>query len=243
LENLVKNNIVSPRTDAADRCTSIPLTRIQKLIAKRMLMSKQTKPCFYISLKADITDLMELRHKLKKSIGYRVTTNAFFIRALALAAKKYTLMVGQIKDDCIKIADSINVGFAVNAPHGLIVPVVKDADKKGLVEIANIEESLTDRARDNVLTLAEIEGETIALSNLGAYGIDNFVAIVPPPACTVLAIGNVMREVVPLNGTMVKRKLLYMSLAVDYRVVTGTYAAQFLTFIKYQLENPRTLTD
>jgi pyruvate dehydrogenase E2 component (dihydrolipoamide acetyltransferase) len=120
---------------------------------------------------------------------------------------------------------------------------VKDADKKGLVETAHIEEALTDRARDNDLTLAEMEGETIALSNLGAYGIDNFVGIVPPPACTVLAIGNVMREVVPLNGGIVKRKLIYMSLAVDYRVVTGTYAAQFLKFVKYQLENPRQLTD
>jgi len=239
LEDFVEHHIKSPQSAGP----SVPLTRIQKLIAKRMLYSKQTKPCFYISLKADITDLMELRHELKKAIGFRVTTNAFFIRSLAIAAKKYPLMVGQIDGDNIKIADAINVGFAVNAPHGLIVPVVKDADKKGLVEIAHIEESLTDKARDNALALAEMEGETIALSNLGAYGIDNFIGIVPPSACTVLAIGNVMREVIPLNGSIIKRKLIYMSCAVDYRVVTGTYAAQFLKFIKYQLENPRQLTD
>lgn len=239
MENFAERHI-APSQSAGK---TIALTRIQKLIAKRMLYSKQTKPCFYISLKADITDLMALRHELKKVIGFRVTTNAFFIRSLALAAKKYPLMVGQIDGDNIKIADAINVGFAVNAPHGLIVPVVKDADKKGLVEIAHIEESLTDRARDNDLTLTEMEGETIALSNLGAYSVDNFVGIVPPPACAVLAIGNVMREAVPFNGNIVKRKLIYMSLAVDYRVVTGTYAAQFLKFIKYQLENPRQLTD
>jgi pyruvate dehydrogenase E2 component (dihydrolipoamide acetyltransferase) len=239
LEELAKNHI-APSQSAGK---SIPLTRIQKLIARRMLHSKQTKPCFYISLKADITELMAMRHELKKAIGFRVTTNAFFIRSLALAAKKYPLMVGRIEGDKIRIAEVINVGFAVNAPHGLIVPVVKDADKKGLVEIAHIEEELTDRARDNDLTLTEMEGETIALSNLGAYGIDNFVGIVPPPACTVLAIGNVMREAVPLDGSIIKRKLIYMSLAVDYRVVTGTYAAQFLKFIKYQLENPRQLTD
>ena len=243
MENSVEKQVTPLQSEVRQPNPSLPLTRIQKLIAKRMLYSKQTKPCFYINLKADITDLMALRHELKKSIGFRVTTNAFFIRSLALAAGKYPLMVGQIDGDDIKIADVINVGFAVNAPHGLIVPVVKDADKKGLVEIAHIEESLTDRARDNTLTLSEIEGETIALSNLGAYGIDNFVAIVPPPASTVLAIGNVMREIVPLNGSIAKRKLIYMSLAVDYRTITGTYAAQFLKFIKYQLENPRVLTD
>jgi pyruvate dehydrogenase E2 component (dihydrolipoamide acetyltransferase) len=186
---------------------------------------------------------MALRHQLKKALGVRITTNAFFIRATAFAVRKYPLMVGRLEGDNIRIADSINVGFAVNAPQGLIVPVIKDAGKKSLVEIAELEELLTDKARDNALTLAEMESETIALSNLGVYGIDSFVGIVPPPTSTILAIGNVLREAVPQNGKPVRRKLITLSLAADYKIITGTYAAKFLTFIKNQLENPQQLID
>ena len=124
---------------------SIPLTRIQKLIGERMLQSKLSKPCFYIELKADVTELMGLRQKLRKSLGVKITTDAFYVRALALAVKKYPLMLGRVDNDNIKIPDSINVGFAVNAPQGLIVPVIKDADKKTLAEIAELEQTLTEK--------------------------------------------------------------------------------------------------
>ena len=105
----------------------IRLTRIQKLIGDRMLKSKQNKPCFYICSKADITELMAMRPKLRKSLGVKITTNAFYIHALGLAVKKYPLAAGKVEGDIIRIAERINVGFAVNAPQGLVVPVVKDA--------------------------------------------------------------------------------------------------------------------
>jgi pyruvate dehydrogenase E2 component (dihydrolipoamide acetyltransferase) len=220
---------------------SIPLTRIQKLIGERMLQSKQSKPCFYIEIKADVTELMGLRPKLRKSLGVKITTDAFYVRALAIAARRNPLMLGRIDGDNIKIPDSINVGFAVNAPQGLVVPVIKDADKKTLADIAKLEQVLTDKARDNKLTLEEMEGETIALSNLGAYGIDSFLGIVPPPTSTVLAVGNVNREIVPVNGKPAKRKMVSLSLAVDRRVVDEVYAAKFLNTICEQLQNPQQL--
>lgn len=219
----------------------IPLTRIQKLIGQRMLQSKQTKPCFYIELKADVTELMAIRPKLRKSLGLRITTNAFYIRALALAAEKYPLVVGRLEGKNIKIADSINVGFAVNSPQGVIVPVIKDANKKTLAEIARLEKSLTEKGRANKLTLEQMEGETIALSNLGAYGIDSFIGIVPPPTSTILALGNVIDTVVPKNGKPVVRKMVGLSLAADHRVINGDYAAKFLNFVKEQLQNPEQL--
>jgi len=220
---------------------SIPLTRIQKLIGERMLSAKQSKPCFYIESRADVTELMGLRPKLSKSAGVKITSNAFFIRALALAVKKYPLMVGTIEGDSIKIADCINVGFAVNAPQGLVVPVVKDADKKTLAEIARIEKLLTEKARSNKLTLEQMEAETIALSNLGAYGIDSFVGIVPPPTSTILAVGNVIPTVICKDGKTTTRKMVSLTLAVDRRVINEAYAAQFLNFIKEQLQNPQEL--
>ena len=219
----------------------VPLTRIQKLIGQRMLESKLNKPCFYLRSKADVTELMGMRHTLKKTMGVRITTDTFYIRALALAVLKYPLVVGRLEGDHIRIADAVNVGFAVDAPQGLVVPVIKDADKKTLAEIAGLEELLIEKARDNKLTLEEIEGETIALSNLGAYDIESFIGIVPPPASTILAVGNVIRTVVPYEGRPAVRKMVSLTLAVDHQIINGVYAAQFLNFIKDQLQKPQQL--
>ena len=221
----------------------IPLTRIQKLIGERMLKSKLSKPCFYVGSKADITELMAIRPKLRKSLGVKITTNTFYIRALGLAVQKYPLAVGKFDGDNIRIAERVNVGFAVNAPQGLVVPVVKDAGEKTLPEIAREEASLTNKARDNQLKLEDIEGETIALSNLGAYGINSFLGIVPPPTSTILAVGNVIPT--PMyrgeNDKIIVRKIISLSLAVDRRVITEAYAAEFLSFITEELQNPQRL--
>ncbi len=219
----------------------IPLTRIQKLIGERMLKSKLSKPCFYVGSKADITELMAIRPKLRKSLGVKITTNAFYIHALGLAVQKYPLAVGRFDGDKIRIAERVNVGFAVNAPQGLVVPVVKDAGEKTLPEIAREEQSLTDKARDNQLTLEDIEGETIALSNLGVYGIDSFLGIVPPPTSTILAVGNVIHTVIYENDKITVRKIVSLSLAADQRVINETYAAEFLSFITEELQNPQRL--
>jgi pyruvate dehydrogenase E2 component (dihydrolipoamide acetyltransferase) len=255
--------------------TRIPMSRIQKLIGQRMLESKQTKPCYYIGIKADTTELMDSRHELKKRLGVKITSNAFYIKALGLAVREFPLMVGSLEGDCstgfqpvqtrpgwpcydtIKIADSINVGFAVSAPQGLVVPVVKEADKKTLAQIATLEKELTDKARSNKLTLDEITGETIGLSNLGVYDIDSFIGIVPPPATTILAVGNTLRTAVPQDGQTVRpldfargrqcspqvviRKITDLTIAVDSRVVPDPYAAKFLARIANLLEEPKQL--
>jgi pyruvate dehydrogenase E2 component (dihydrolipoamide acetyltransferase) len=219
--------------------THIPLTRIQKLIGRRMLQSKRSKPCFYLEAKADVTELMALRPKLRKTFGVRITTNAFYIHILGMAALKYPLTLGRLKSDGITIAGRVNVGFAVNAPQGLVVPVVKDAADKTLAEIGREEILLTDKARDNKLTLEEIEGETIALSNLGAYGIDSFLGIIPPPASTILSVGNFIPTVVCRDGEMEARKIVSLSVAADRRVLGEIYAAEFLNYIKDKLQNPQ----
>jgi pyruvate dehydrogenase E2 component (dihydrolipoamide acetyltransferase) len=219
----------------------IPLTRIQKLIVERMLKSKQTKPCFYLEAKADVTELMHMRPKLRKSFGVKITTNAFYIRALALAAQKFPLMTARFDGDNIKIADAVNVGFAVNAPHGLVVPVIKDANQKTLVEIATLEKILTEKARDRKLTLSDIENETIALSNLGAYDIYSFIGIIPLPASCILSVGNVIDMVRLKDGRPTVCKTLIMTLAVDHRIINGAYAADFLSLIAEQLQNPQQL--
>lgn len=235
---LVILNILLPDTRNQ---MNVPLTRIQKLIGLRMLESKQSKPCCYIEAKADITELMAIRPRLRKSLGVKITTNTFYIHALAVAVQEYPLMAGRLSGENIKIAEHVNVGFAVNAPQGLVVPVIKDAGKKTLPEIALEEKELTEKARDNQLSLEDIEGETVALSNLGVYGIDSFFGIVPPPASTILAVGNILRTIVPLNGKASVRKMVSLSLSVDTKEITEVYAARFLHFIKDLLQDPEHL--
>ncbi len=218
-----------------------PLTRIQRLIGERMSKSKRNKPCFYITSKADVTELMALRRELSKSLGVKITSNTFFIRALAVAARQYPVVVGRFNGDSIVLADAINVGFAVDSPQGLVVPVIKNADERSLAEIARLDILLTDKARHNKLTLEDMKGETIALSNLGAYGIDSFIGIAPPPTSTILAAGNVIRTIVPDGGKLAVRKIADLSLAVDHRVIDGAYAAQFLSCIAGKLQDPQQL--
>jgi pyruvate dehydrogenase E2 component (dihydrolipoamide acetyltransferase) len=119
--------------------------------------------------------------------------------------------------------------------------VVKKADRKTLAEIAVLEKELTDKARSNRLTLGEITGETIGLSNLGVYDIDSFIGIVPPPATTILAVGNTLRTAVPQNVQVIIRKITDLTIAVDARVVDAAYAAKFLARIANLLQNPERL--
>jgi pyruvate dehydrogenase E2 component (dihydrolipoamide acetyltransferase) len=225
----------------------IPLTRIQKLISQRMLNSKLSKPCFYFESKADVTEMMAIRPRLGKNLGVRITSNSFLIRALALSAEKHPIMLGLFEpratshEPRIKIADAINVGFPVHAPQGLVVPVIKDANTKTLAEIAQLEKLLTEKARSNKLTLEEMESQTIGLSNLGVYGVDSFFAIPAPTTSTILAVGNVIRQVEPHHGQIVERKIMSLSLAVDRSVSDEIYAAKFLYFIINKLQNPQQL--
>ncbi len=228
----------------------VPLSRIQRLIGVRMLASKQTKPCFYLAARADVTELMARRHELSKALGVKVTSNAFFIRALALAATQYPLMVGRLVSlepqdsqptEVIQIADHVNVGFAVNSPQGLVVPVIQRAETLTLAEIAKQEKQLTDKARSNKLTLEDLEGMTLALSNLGAFDIDTFLGIVPPPVSAILTAGKVSATAVPWNGHVAVRKTVSLSLAADHRIVDGAYAARFLQALAQKLEDPERL--
>ena len=196
-----------------------------------------------MEVEADVTELMAFRPKLRKTLGVKITTNTFYIHALALGVEKYPLLAGRLNGDYIEIPDHVNIGFAVNAPQGLVVPVIRDAGRKTLPQIAEEEQDLTDRARDNLLTLKDIEGETVALSNLGIYGTDSFFGIIPPPASVILSVGNIIRKFVPIDGVPTVRRIVSLSLAVDGKEINEICAANFLNFIKEHLQNPQRLIE
>jgi pyruvate dehydrogenase E2 component (dihydrolipoamide acetyltransferase) len=149
-------------------------------------------------------------------------------------------MTGQLDGQAIKLADAINIGLAISVPDGLVAPILKDVAKKDIKQIARDSQALVERARSNKLAPTDLEGGCITVSNLGAFGIDNFIPIVVPGQCSILGIGQITDTCVPDNGNIIVRKLMNMTLSVDHKVANGAYAAQFLDFVRKLLEDTST---
>ncbi|MBN1805081.1 MAG: 2-oxo acid dehydrogenase subunit E2 [Sedimentisphaerales bacterium] len=216
---------------------TVPLNRLQKITAERMLKSKREIPCFYLTVKADVTGLVNLRTKLNKTSDVKVAYNDFIIRAVATGLERYPIMTGQLAGETIELYETVNVGLAISVPDGLVAPVLKNVNKKDVKQIARDSKALIERARDNKLAPTDLEGGCITVSNLGAFGIDNFIPIVVPGQCSILGIGQITDACVPDNGNIMVRKLMNMTLSVDHKVANGAYAAQFLDFVKKMLED------
>jgi pyruvate dehydrogenase E2 component (dihydrolipoamide acetyltransferase) len=216
---------------------TIPLNRLQKITAERMLKSKQEIPCFYLTVKADVTELVSLRAKMNEAGDVKVAYNDFIIKAVATGLEKYPVMTGQLAGDAIKLAETINIGLAISVPAGLVAPILKDVNKEDVKQIARDSQALIEKAKSNRLAPTDLEGGCITVSNLGAFGIDNFIPIVVPGQCSILGVGRITDTCVPDNGGIAIRKLMNMTLSVDHKVANGAYAAQFLDFVRKQLED------
>lgn len=234
------------RQDAADAASNnanliAPIGRIQAIIAKRMTWSKQNIPCFYLQRQADIGSLLDMRRGTGGKDKVKVTTNDFLMKAMGQAVVRFPLMAGRREGDEIVIASTITVGFAVAAPHGLVVPVIRDIHKKSITQVAAESDMLTRKARSNQLVADDVGGACITLSNLGAFGIDSFIAVVPPHHASVLAVGNTAKTPVRIDGKITVRRTLVLTLSVDHTIVNGDYAACFLNFLCELLEQPQRL--
>lgn len=216
---------------------TIPLNRLQKITGQKMLQSKREIPCFYLNVKADVTDLVQFRTELNKSGDVKVAYNDFIIKAVATGLEKFSIMTGQLAGDSIVLPGSIGIGLAISVPDGLIAPIVKDPNKKDVTQIARDTQALIEKARSNKLAPTDLEGGCITVSNLGAFGIEAFIPIVVPGQCSILGIGRIADTCVPDNGNILARKLMSMTLSVDHKVANGAYAAQFLDFLRKVLED------
>ncbi len=229
---------------------TIPLNRLQKITAQKMLQSKREMPCFYLSVKADVTDLVELRTKLNRTGDVKISYNDFIMRAVAIGLEKFPIMTGRLSGDTIQLADNIGIGLAVSVTDGLIVPVIKGVHKKNVAAIARDRKNLIEKARNNKLKLTDLEGGCITVSNIGALGIESFIPIVVPGQCSILGVGKITDTAVPEDGTashleisgktehnFTVRKLMSMTLSVDHKLTNGAYAAQFLDFVRKLLED------
>jgi pyruvate dehydrogenase E2 component (dihydrolipoamide acetyltransferase) len=221
---------------------TVALNRLQRITAERMLKSKQEIPCFYLTVRADVTNLVAKRAELNAAGDVKVSFNDFIMKAVATGLEKFPIMTGQLAGDVIKLADAIHIGLAISVPDGLVAPLVKDVNKKGLKQIARDSQALIERTRADKLDLSDLEGGCTTVSNLGAFGIESFIPIVVPGQCTILGIGKITDTCVPDNANILMRKLMNMTLSVDHKVANGAYAAQFLDLVRNLLEEPSGLS-
>src|SRR3989441_5022587 len=219
----------------------VKLSRVQMLIARRLTESKQTIPHFYVSSEVDMTDVLAMRQTLNATAGeegVKVTVNDLIVKAAALALEKYPEVNSSLKDDHFIRYKHIHVGMAVDAPTGLVVPVIHDANTKGVRSIARESKALIAKARNNKLTPADLEGGTFSVSNLGMMDASNFIAVINPPQAAILAVAATRKQFVPIDGQPVIRDLMTMTMSTDHRILSGAAVARFLQEVKRLLQDP-----
>lgn len=219
----------------------VPVNRLGRITAEKMLQSKRQIPCFYLNVTVNADKLIAHRAELNASAEVKISFNDFIMRAMACGLLKYPIMTGQLSGDVIKLADSIGTGLAVSTPAGLVAPIVKDVDKKDIHQVARYSRQLIERAKNGKLLPDDLTGGCITLSNLGAFGIDSFVPIVVPGQCSILGVGKITDTLVIDSDKPVTIKMMKMTLSVDHRVANGADAARFLDFVVRRLESPEEL--
>jgi pyruvate dehydrogenase E2 component (dihydrolipoamide acetyltransferase) len=221
--------------------TRVPHTSIRKVIARRMLESKQTVPHFYLTVDLEIDALLAARQAINavaEKRGAKVSVNDMMIKACAKALRDHPDCNASWTEDEMIQYGAIDISVAVATDRGLITPIVRSADMKGLAQIATEMKDLAARAKTGKLKLDEFQGGGFTISNLGMFGIQSFSAIINPPQAMILAVGAGEERAVVRKGQMVVRNMMSCTLAVDHRVVDGAMGAQFLQTLRAYVEQP-----
>ncbi|MGH7795897.1 MAG: dihydrolipoamide acetyltransferase family protein [Candidatus Binatia bacterium] len=215
----------------------VPLSRMRRIVGERMTLSKHTAPHFYLSMDIDMSAVADRRAERQKRPNEGVPSiNDYILYACARALKDFPAINASFSDQGINLHDNIHLGMAVALEEGLVVPVIRNADRLSLNELAAQSRELVDRAQSKKLFPLDYEGGTFTVSNLGMLGVDGFIAIINPPQCAILAVGRVAPRVVADNGMYAIKPVMTATLSVDHRVADGAIAGRFLKHVKENLE-------
>ncbi len=228
----------APEADYED----IELSRMRQAIARTVVHSKQTIPHFYVTAEVDMARALDLRAQLKVAYGEdqgRVSVNDLILKATSLALRKYQGLNAQlIEPATLRRFHRINLGIMVAIPDGLVLPVLRDADRLPLLTLAREARRLVEGTRQRHLRQEDYTGATFAVSNLGMYDVTNFAAIINAPQAGILAVGRILEQPVVRDGQIVVRPMVEITVSTDHRVTDGVGAAEFLVEVKRLLENP-----
>ncbi|MBX9929515.1 MAG: 2-oxo acid dehydrogenase subunit E2, partial [Gemmatimonadaceae bacterium] len=220
--------------------TDVALTQIRKTIARRLAESIGPIPTFYLTAEFDLTRAAEMRTAAAEfGDAYKVSFNDIILKAVATALRSHPEVNAHWLGDKIRLHNRVHLGMAVATDDGLIVPVIWDADDKGMATISADAKSLAKKARERKLKPEEFTGSTFSVSNLGMFGIDQFTAIINPPEVAILAVGAIEEKPAPgMDGMITFRKKLRVTLSCDHRAVDGAVGAAFLQTLRRLIENP-----
>ncbi|MDG0973626.1 MAG: pyruvate dehydrogenase complex dihydrolipoamide acetyltransferase [Crocinitomicaceae bacterium] len=214
------------------------VSQMRKVIAKRLAESKFTAPHFYLTLEIDMDNAIAARKAMNAQEGVKVSFNDMVVKAVAMSLRKHPTVNSAWMGDFIRRNDHVHIGVAVAVEDGLLVPVVRFADTKGLAQIGAEVKEFAQKAKDKKLQPQDWEGNTFTISNLGMYGIEEFTAIINPPDSCILAVGGIKQVPVVKNGQVVPGNIMKVTLSCDHRVVDGASGSEFLNTFKSYLENP-----
>ena len=221
----------------------VPHDGMRKAIARRLTQSMQSTPHYYLTIDCEIDELMRARKLLNgqspDAAGpFKLSVNDFVVRAVALALMKFPPVNVSWTDDAMLVHNHADIGIAVAIDGGLVTPIVRNAETKGLVQISREVASLAEKARTKKLKPTDYEGGSFAISNLGMFGIKSFTAVINPPHAAILAVGKGEERAIVKDGAIVKATVMTMTMSCDHRAVDGATGAQFLEILKTYIENP-----
>jgi pyruvate dehydrogenase E2 component (dihydrolipoamide acetyltransferase) len=249
IESFDKSAVKTEKAPAAKAAEMIPsgeskelkVSQMRKAIARRLAESKFTSPHFYETIDIDMKHSIEAREALNTISDVKISFNDFVVKACAVALRRHPAVNSSWLGDKMVQHGDVHVAVAVAIEDGLITPVIRHADKKGLSQISKETKDMAGRARDKKLQPEEFEGSTFTISNLGMYGIEEFTAIINPPNSAILAVGAIRDVPVVENGAVVPGKRMKVTLSSDHRVIDGATAAEFLNSLRGFLENPASM--
>jgi pyruvate dehydrogenase E2 component (dihydrolipoamide acetyltransferase) len=224
----------APAAAAPLEAEVVKLTSLRRTIARRLTEAWEA-PAFQISMSADMTRALALRERLREE---GVTVTDLLVKLAAIALLRHREVNAHFADDELRIFPSAHVGLAVATERGLLVPVLREAERKPVTELAVERAQLVTRAREGKLAQEDLEGGTFTISNLGMYGVEQFIAVLNPPQAAILAVGAIEQRPVLSEGEFVPRPLMSLTLTCDHRAVDGAKAAEFLREVKTLLEEP-----
>jgi len=225
---------------AATAAGTADYTGIRKVIGTRMTESVVTKPMSVLTVTCDMTKMLAWRAEINQGAEKKVGVNALIAKACARALRDHPMLNAQLSadGDKIHIMEDVNIGIAVETDRGLMVPVLRNVDKKGVLELSDDFAGLVDRVKQGNTQSGDLSGGTFTISNLGSSGVEFFKAIVNPPECAILAVGAVIKQPVVIDDEIVVRPMMKITLSFDHRIVDGAPAARFLASVKANLEDP-----
>lgn len=228
----------SPKAPAAPQYGEVPVSQMRKTIARRLSESKFGAPHFYLTIEIDMTQAVTDRKMLNEDAEIRVSFNDLVVKACAMALKEHPAVNSSWQETTIRRNKDINIGVAVAVEEGLLVPVIRHADKKGLREMHVEIVEYAKRAQEKKLQPEEMQGNTFTISNLGMFGIEEFTAIINPPDACILAVGTITEKPIVKNGEITVGHMMKVTMSCDHRVVDGATGAKFLQTVKSLLESP-----